>query len=89
MQTDTFWLWRPDAPAEGAAMTDADQGYAFPHAAADESRRLQLLEERLDPATIHRIERLELIAGARCLEVGGGRGRLRAGSAAMSDRAAK
>lgn len=55
-------------------MTDAVRGYAFPHADADESRRLQLLEERLDPTTIRRIERLELAPGARCLEVGAGRG---------------
>jgi hypothetical protein len=38
-------------------MTDVDQGYAFPHAAAEESRRMQLLEGQLDPATIRRIER--------------------------------
>ena len=55
-------------------MTDAGRGYAFPHADADESRRLQLLELRLDPTTIRRIERLQLAPGARCLEVGGGRG---------------
>lgn len=48
--------------------------YAFPHTDADERRRLELLEERLDPITIRRIERLELAPGARCLEVGGGRG---------------
>lgn len=64
----------PTAPVEGPASTDAVQGYAFPHTGADESRRLHLLEERLDPATIRRIERLELVPEARCLEVGGGRG---------------
>jgi len=48
--------------------------YAFPHSAADESRRLQLFEERLDPVTIRRFERLGIGTGARCLEIGGGRG---------------
>jgi trans-aconitate methyltransferase len=49
-------------------------GYAFPHAAADESRRLELFQQRLDPLTIRRIERLDIRAGAACLEIGGGRG---------------
>ena len=48
--------------------------YAFPHSAADESRRLQLLEQRLDPLTKRRIQRLGVSKGARCLEIGGGRG---------------
>jgi len=48
--------------------------YAFPQSAVDESRRLQLLEERLDPLTKRRVERLEIGPGGRCLEVGGGRG---------------
>jgi SAM-dependent methyltransferase len=48
--------------------------YAFPHSGADESRRLLLLEKRLDPLTKRRIERLGVGGGARCLEVGGGRG---------------
>ncbi len=48
--------------------------YAFPHSAADESRRLQLLEQRLDPLTKRRIERLGVGNGASCLEIGGGRG---------------
>jgi SAM-dependent methyltransferase len=48
--------------------------YAFPHSAEDESRRLQLLEQRLDPLTKRRIERLGVGTGARCLEIGGGRG---------------
>lgn len=49
-------------------------GYAFPHSAADESRRLELFEQRLDPLTIRRLERLGIGEGARCLELGGGRG---------------
>ena len=53
-------------------MSTAD--YAFPHSADDESRRLELFEQRLDPLTIRRIERLAIGRGARCLEVGGGRG---------------
>jgi trans-aconitate methyltransferase len=48
--------------------------YAFPHSAKDESRRLQIFEERLDPLTIRRLERLGIGRGARCLEIGGGRG---------------
>jgi SAM-dependent methyltransferase len=48
--------------------------YAFPHSAKDESRRLQLLEQRLDPLTKRRIQRLGVGEGARCLEIGGGRG---------------
>jgi len=48
--------------------------YAFPHSAKNESRRLQLFEQRLDPLTRRRIERLGIGAGARCLEIGGGRG---------------
>jgi 2-polyprenyl-3-methyl-5-hydroxy-6-metoxy-1,4-benzoquinol methylase len=54
-------------------VTDAPD-YAFPHAAADESRRLQLLEERLDPITKRRAGSLGIGPGARCLEAGGGRG---------------
>jgi SAM-dependent methyltransferase len=48
--------------------------YAFPHSAADESRRLQLFEEHLDPLTKRRIDRLGITAGTECLEIGGGRG---------------
>ena len=48
--------------------------YAFPHSARDESRRLQLLEQHLDPLTKQRIQRLGVGQGTRCLEIGGGRG---------------
>jgi trans-aconitate methyltransferase len=48
--------------------------YAFPHAAADESRRLELFQQRLDPLTMRRVERLAVGPGAACLEIGGGRG---------------
>ena len=63
----------------GAAVQDVSgvgeaSHYAFPHPAADESRRLELFENRLDPLTIRRIESLEIGLGARCLEIGGGRG---------------
>jgi trans-aconitate methyltransferase len=54
-------------------MADAPD-YAFPHSADDESRRLELFEQRLDPLTIRRLERLGIRRGARCLEIGGGRG---------------
>ncbi|MBV8431903.1 MAG: methyltransferase domain-containing protein [Solirubrobacterales bacterium] len=53
---------------------DEAPDYAFPHSAEDEARRLQLLEQRLDPLTKRRIGRLGLGPGARCLEIGGGRG---------------
>jgi len=48
--------------------------YAFPHSAADEARRLDLFQQRLDPLTIRRMERIGIGRGARCLELGGGRG---------------
>jgi SAM-dependent methyltransferase len=48
--------------------------YAFPHTAEDEERRLELLQQHLDPLTIRRIEALGLKHGATCLEIGGGRG---------------
>jgi SAM-dependent methyltransferase len=48
--------------------------YAFPHSAENESRRLELLEQRLDPLTKRRIQHLGVGKGARCLEIGGGRG---------------
>ncbi len=54
-------------------MTEAPD-YAFPHSAEDESRRLELLEQRLDPLTKRRIHRLGISKGARCLEIGAGRG---------------
>jgi trans-aconitate methyltransferase len=52
--------------------------YAFPHAADDESRRLALFQQRLDPLTIRRIERLGIARDANCLEIGGGRGSITA-----------
>lgn len=48
--------------------------YAFPHAAEEESRRLELFERRLDPLTIRRLGRLGIAPGTSCLEIGGGRG---------------
>lgn len=54
-------------------VTDAPD-YAFPHSGEDESLRLELFEQRLDPLTKRRIEHLGIGHGARCLEVGGGRG---------------
>jgi trans-aconitate methyltransferase len=55
-------------------MTDDAAHYAFPHSATAERRRLELLEERLDPLTQRRIKALGLAPGARCLEIGGGHG---------------
>jgi 2-polyprenyl-3-methyl-5-hydroxy-6-metoxy-1,4-benzoquinol methylase len=48
--------------------------YAFPHDDAAEDRRLELFQQRLDPLTKRRVERLGIGPGARCLEVAGGRG---------------
>jgi ubiquinone/menaquinone biosynthesis C-methylase UbiE len=48
--------------------------YAFPHSAASEAHRLELFQQRLDPLTIRRMERLGVGRGDVCLEVGGGRG---------------
>jgi len=55
-------------------MGEGAQDYAFPHRAGDESRRLELLEQHLDPMTVRRIERLRVVDNARCLEIGAGRG---------------
>ena len=52
--------------------------YAFPHRARDEPRRLDLLEQHLDPVTIRRIERLNVVENAACLEIGAGRGSIAA-----------
>jgi ubiquinone/menaquinone biosynthesis C-methylase UbiE len=53
---------------------DEASHYAFPHSAEDESRRLELFEQRLDPLTIRRLEGVGIGSGPRCLEIGGGRG---------------
>jgi SAM-dependent methyltransferase len=58
----------------GRRMADAAADYAFPHTGTEERRRLDLFAERLDPLTRRRIGLLGLGPGARCLEVGGGRG---------------
>jgi SAM-dependent methyltransferase len=55
-------------------MGDVSAEYAFPHTGADERRRLDLFAERLDPLTRRRVGLLGLARGARCLEIGGGRG---------------
>ena len=55
-------------------MADVAAHHAFPHTGADERRRLELFEERLDPVTVRRIKLLSLAPGDRCLEIGGGRG---------------
>ena len=54
-------------------MSDAPD-YALPHSGENESRRLELLQQRLDPLTKRRIESLGVAKGNRCLEIGGGRG---------------
>jgi SAM-dependent methyltransferase len=64
----------PQVSYRSEQMTDYARHYAFPHAGANERRRLELFAERLDPLTVRRIKALDLAPGARCLEVGGGRG---------------
>jgi SAM-dependent methyltransferase len=64
----------PQVSYRSEQMTDHARHYAFPHAGTDERRRLELFAERLDPLTVRRIKALVLAPGARCLEVGGGRG---------------
>lgn len=52
-----------------------DRGYLFGNVATElESRRLALLEECYDPGTRGRLDRLGVRPGARCLELGAGRG---------------
>ena len=41
-------LRRPAAPVQTRAVSEPAPDYAFPHSAADESRRLELFEQRLD-----------------------------------------
>lgn len=45
-------------------MTDHTGHYAFPHAGANERRRLELFAERLDPLTVRRIKALDLVPAA-------------------------
>jgi ubiquinone/menaquinone biosynthesis C-methylase UbiE len=49
-------------------------GYAFDNAWKEACRRLGLLEEALDPATVHRLERIGVELGWQCLDVGAGGG---------------
>jgi SAM-dependent methyltransferase len=48
--------------------------YAFDNAWKEARRRLGLLEEALDPATMRRMERIGVEAGWQCLDVGAGGG---------------
>jgi hypothetical protein len=52
------------------AMSEAPD-YAFLHSAEDESRRLELLEQRRDPLTKRRIQRPGVGKNARRPEIGG------------------
>jgi SAM-dependent methyltransferase len=52
----------------------ADDRYAFSNAWEMADRRLELLELEHDPSTTRRLRDLGVRAGARCLEVGAGRG---------------
>ena len=63
---------------QNGRMGEEGPDYAFPHRARDEPRRLDLLEQHLDPVTIRRIERLNVVENAACLEIGAGRGSIAA-----------
>ena len=54
-------------------VTQTPAGYAFPHANAGESRRLDLFAGRLDPVSKRRIGQLGLGPAVHCLAIGGGR----------------
>jgi SAM-dependent methyltransferase len=57
---------------------DADQRYMFDQSWLAEQRRLAALETIWDPFTFTNLQALDLPAGARCLEVGGGNGSIAA-----------
>src|SRR6516164_1226013 len=69
-----FWDRFGRATVERLGLRRGAPDYAFPHSGEDESCRLELLEQRLDPLTKRRIGSLGVGEGARCLEIGGGRG---------------
>lgn len=48
--------------------------YLFEHAWDQEQRRLELLEQVFDPATVELLGRVPLPLGAQCLEIGAGAG---------------
>lgn len=58
----------PDLPPDEAPR------YGLDHAWELERRRLSLLEEVFDPATIRRLDACGVGTGAKCLEIGGGAG---------------
>jgi SAM-dependent methyltransferase len=55
-------------------VSDRPPAYAFTHSDETERRRLELLEQRLDPLTVRRITALGTARGSRCLEIGAGHG---------------
>jgi len=57
-------------------MTDSD--YLLDKDREEARRRLELLEQLSDPATIEHLERLGVAAGQRCLEIGAGGGSIAA-----------
>lgn len=64
-----------DAAVDLGGAKMGERNYILTETATDaESARLTLLERLFDPATVRRLERLDISAGARCLEVGAGRG---------------
>jgi len=69
-----------DPPAPGQ--------YAFPHAGADERRRLELFAERLDPLTVRRITALGLAPAHGAWKSAAVAAQLRAGCASTSARLA-
>jgi hypothetical protein len=65
-------------------VTEVEDRYAFPHTAADERRRLELFEQRLDPITIRRIERLAIAPAHAALRSAGAAARSLVGCVSTS-----
>ena len=65
-------------------MTDDARHYAFPHADANERRRLELFAERLDPLTVRRIKALGLPLAHGAWKSAAETAQLRGGCASMS-----
>jgi 2-polyprenyl-3-methyl-5-hydroxy-6-metoxy-1,4-benzoquinol methylase len=57
-------------------MSEQQQDYIYDASSEDERRRLELLEQLNDPATVEHLEAIGVGPGWRCLEIGGGGGSL-------------
>jgi hypothetical protein len=64
----------PTGPCGALELSRSCPGWAWPGARQGPRRSRAAREQRLDPLTKQRIQRLGVGTGARCLEIGGGRG---------------